>query len=191
MSDKPEPLSAILAEMRADADNGRCYRRYRIERLADRIEAAAERERENTIYAGRDGEMTLDECITRCDNNSGDNPRGRDVAQIGGWLRELRERRRTPGNAAAMREALNRVEHFANDLRNITERDTEVRADANEIVDVCRAALATPARNCDRFSTAEEARAAFEAAHSHGIVHNLYTAAFDWLFAKAEGGDHA
>ena len=62
-----------------------------------------------------------------------------------------------PGNAAAIREALNRVGHLANDLRNITERDTEVRADVNEIVDVCRAALTSPARNCD-VGTKEETK---------------------------------
>ena len=135
MSDKPETLAAILAEMRKSAKDSyaektakrledheatgtrdaldikdaiQCLRdddKYLLD-LADRIEAATERERAGTIYAGRNGEMTLDECIVRCDNNSGDNPRGRDVAQIGGWLRELRERRNAPGNAAAMREAL-------------------------------------------------------------------------------------
>ena len=107
MSDQPEPLSAIIAEMRDLADHRAADaggERPAIELLrsfADRIEAAAERERAGTIYAGRNGEMTLDECIVRCDNNSGDNPRGRDVAQIGGWLRELRERRNAPGNASS------------------------------------------------------------------------------------------
>ena len=89
-----------------------------------------------------------------------------------------------PGNAAAIREALNRVGHLANDLRNITERDTEVRADVNEIVDVCRAALTSPARNCDQFATAEEAYSAWQ-------KHNSLTAICDWLFATAQEGKEA
>jgi hypothetical protein len=43
----------------------------------------------------------------------------------------------------------------------------------------------------DRFATAEEARGAFEKEHLHGIVRNLYTAAFDWLFAPAQEGKEA
>ena len=112
---QPEPLAAILAEMRDGIHTGRadiidCVNDV-LARYADRIEAAVKREKcRDTIYAGRDGEMTLDECIVRCDNNSGDDPRGRDIAQIGAWLRELRDIRRAPGNAAAMREALDKAE---------------------------------------------------------------------------------
>ncbi len=100
------------------------------------------------------------------------------------------------GNAAVLREALNRVGHLANDLRNITERDTEVRADVNEIVDVCRAALAAPPRNCDRFKTLDEAREAFQDLRGHKILADVELwdsmdeagALVRWLFAPAEGG---
>lgn len=77
---------------------------------ADRVERA--HLYQDTIYAGRNGEMTLDECIARCDNNSGDNPRGRDIAQIGGWLRELRERRNARVDSPAIVEALCQCELF-------------------------------------------------------------------------------
>ena len=78
------------------------------------------------------------------------------------WVPMERKPQVAPGNAAEMRAALNRVGHLAKDLRNITERDTEVRADVNEIVDVCRAAIASPARNCD-VGTAEEQAYRFHA----------------------------
>ncbi len=107
------------------------------------------------------------------------------------------ERKRQTGNAAALREALENVERVAlfcaEAPRHTPAYPTDAaRADVlysriAELGRVARAALATPARNCDRFATAEEARRAFEKEHSHGIVHNLYTAAFYWLFAPAKG----
>ena len=90
------------------------------------------------------------------------------------------------GNAAAMREAL----RDSSALLAVVHGD-EYADEITRQLDANTAALAAPARNCDRFATADEARRAFESAHSHGIVRNLYTAAFDWLFAPAEGGDHA
>lgn len=63
--------------------------------------------------------------------------------------------------------------------------------------------LAAPARNCDRFKTADEAVAAF-ADHlrawenAHGIYSEypdhpvqVPAGAFAWLFSPAEGGDRA
>ncbi len=87
---------------------------------------------------------------------------------------------RASGNAAAMRAALERALKWWTEKGNILEREA--------VFEQIRAALAAPARNCDRFATADEARRAFESAHSHGIVRNIYTEAFDWLFAPAEGG---
>ena len=177
MSDKPEPLAAILAEMRDFADHRAADaggERPAIELLrsfADRIDAAAERER---------------------------NEHTNDIHNA------LYMATGIPGNAAALREALNLVGHLANDLRNITERDTEVRADVNEIVDVCRAALTAPARNCDRFATAVEAmeewgkypQSRYKGCRlcPHGdasMVSPAHLTLAEWLFAPAEGGDHA
>lgn len=191
---KPEPLAAVLAEMRECAHFNRKSLREmpdgyrttafwgdkpivlreavaeRIDNFADRIEAAAERERDEDRQLSAIAES--DEAFARCARC--DRPE------------------RAHGNAAAMRDALNRVGHLAKDLRNITERDTEVRADVNEIVDVCRAALAAPARNCDRFKTEDEAREAYWA-YREPLEFNdkPFVAITEWLFATAEGGDHA
>ena len=180
-------------------------------RLLMEIEDAAKRERDNTIYAGRNGEMTLDECITRCDNNSGDNPRGRDVALIGCWLRELRElreRRNAPANAAAMREALEEVQiGFDNNVIGpIGDRPNDWEIDeAKRLRDVVDSALSAPARNCD-VGTADEQAERFDAEckrHDHCTpcpVHAAWgefkegkpkSCQIIWAqmpFAKAEGG---
>lgn len=196
MNDTPETFAVILAEMRDLAENRDWHNHTRqsnrecISNLADCIEAAAERERAGTIYAGRNGEMTLDECIVRCDNNSGDNTRGRDVAQIGGWLRELRERRNAPGNAAALRAALEWVADFSSD----DYVDDEYSIDGQNLqkaAERARAALSAPARNCDRFATAKDALDAFirEKEIKSADVDNMNLRDFfDWLFAEAEGG---
>lgn len=122
MSEQPEQkqenVGEVVAAMRRYADIlaaapvdplaqdiARLLREY-----ADRVERAYLYQ--DTIYAGRNGEMTLDECIARCENNSGDNPRGRDIAQIGGWLRELRERRNARVDSSAIVEALGQCELF-------------------------------------------------------------------------------
>ena len=49
-----------------------------------------------------------------------------------------------------------------------------------------RAALAAPARNCDRYSTADAARAAWIGLNI-GVL-KRYTDFEEWLFANAEGG---
>ena len=164
MSDKPESLAAVLAEMRDFAKPLRvggdlCSNvalPAAIGIWADRIEAAAERERNahtNDIH---------------------------DALYMATGI---------PGNAAAMREALEWVAQFLE-----LGVDDDRGADGQNLTtaaEMARDAIASPARNCDRFATAEDARREFEKAHSREIVHNLYTAAFDWLFATAEGGDHA
>ncbi len=98
------------------------------------------------------------------------------------------EKRNCPWRAI---RAVMRSEGIVDPLCKFIEHGKSVLDMADELRDKALAALSAPARNCDRFATAEEARRAFESAHSHGIVHNLYTAAFGWLFAPAEGGSHA
>ena len=94
----------------------------------------------------------------------------------------------SPGNVAALRDALNDACHA---MFEFLKKQHGGFSDMANALDKGKAALAAPARNCDRFATADKARAAFEAEHSRGIVRNLYTATFDWLFTRAEGGDHA
>lgn len=106
-------------------------------------------------------------------------------AVVNALCNEVEELRKdaAPGNAAALREALERFVVLFDRGENVT--PDEAYWCANKAI----AALAAPARNCDRFATADKARAAFEAEHSRCIVRNLYTATFDWLFAPArEGG---
>ena len=59
------------------------------------------------------------------------------------------------GNAAAMREALKAIHDKVNGL------DEECGVDPVEIRDIARAALASPARNCDRFADETDAQIAF------------------------------
>ena len=108
-----------------------------------------------------------------------------------------------PGNAAALLEAL---EGIADDCRvldrkDMWEEESECYYDAlRDIREKVSTAIAAPARNCDRFKTAEEAVAAF-ADHlrawdnAHGVCSEypdhpvrVPAGAFAWLFAPAEGG---
>lgn len=109
--------------------------------------------------------------------------------------RRITELERASGNADKMRDALEEQLRYWN--AHVRTRDEEEMRKRTE------AALAAPARNCDRFATAEEAVAAF-ADHlrawenEHGVLseypdHTVQVpaGAFAWLFAPAEGGDHA
>lgn len=109
-----------------------------------------------------------------------------------------------PGNAAAMRAALEKI------VRIAEEWDTPgihaVRATLYRILEAARAALAAPPRNCDRFATTEEAENAFVefcARACSGKVPNWrcsitcghinpsdwVTCCIKWLLAPAEGGE--
>ena len=142
MSDKPEPLAAILAEMRASSLST-------VRAWADRIDAAAERERE----------------------------KAKDLSK------ELDGNRAITGNAAAMRAVLEKITNMA---------DLYPRIPRSAFANTARAAIAAPARNVDRFATADDAareycRTAFFAGYEDPVIR----AAFRWAFATSEGGDHA
>ena len=175
-TEQPEPLAAILAEMRDGIHTGRAdiidYVNDRLRSYADRIEAAAERERDEDRQLAAIAEsdeafarcarcdrpervpgnasscapMSLEEAIEHAESRADETPCGQAHAQLAGWLRELRDLRNAPGNAAA---------------------------------------LSTPARNCDRFATELDARLAWKReAHCKGDYRY-------WLFAPAEGSDNA
>lgn len=172
MSGTPEPLSAILAEMRDfcsgwSEDVDVTVKVGLIYGWICRIEAAAERERKSL-------QGTIDKMRRAIAENA-------------------------PGNAAAMREALEYAERWLHGILQFCDRRTrgeEIRVPALSAfgtVDRIRAALSAPARNCDRFATHNEAKAAF--LHSYfgptepDFVENAFAR---WLFAPAqEGGDHA
>ena len=94
----------------------------------------------------------------------------------------IQQKQSAPGNAAAMREAL----LYARNTLVLYSRDMKPRyqAEVGFMIDKCDAALSAPARNCDIYPTAEEAYAAWQK------LPNLVSA-FAWLYAPAEGGDHA
>ena len=98
------------------------------------------------------------------------------------------------GNAAALREALEKI------VRIAEEWDTPgihaVQATLYRILEAARAALAAPPRNCDRFKAADEARMAFWDTHetiwdafkNRGGT-ELFYEVLDWLFAPAESSN--
>ena len=176
MSDQPEPLSAILAEMRDFADHRAADaggERPGIELLrsyADRIEAAAERER---VEIRRDAEIEW----TRI-----------------GYDERKAEERRAPGNAAAMQRALNSISDIAEDAFGGPERYREASQGRalSLIVDTARAALSKPARNCDRSEFWEDLWLEFGKLWPDVTDDSQRAWLFvRWLFATAKGGDHA
>ena len=233
---QPEPLAAILAEMRGNEfdephlDRDGIIGARRLARdWADRIEAAVQRfvadacakcAHYNAATISLKAALDLANTIANHGINANDlgdkasatiyalchevrTVRGEDAnikQEVQRLRRELRDIRRAPGNAAAMREALERCNEL---FRFDDDNKSRLCHLARKADEATRAALAAPARNCDRFQTAAEAVAAF-ADHlrawenAHGI-HSEYpdhpvqvpAGAFAWLFAPAEGGDHA
>ena len=104
------------------------------------------------------------------------------------------------GNVAKLREAAVKIIDYLEPIRKWTmptqENGTELTtlfAAVDTVYQIARAALAAPPRNCNRFSTWEEANKAFEKENAHRIgFMNLYTDVLKWLFATAkEGGANA
>ena len=85
-----------------------------------------------------------------------------------------------PGNAAAMREALNEIREKCVIYNN---------ALAEEIDAICGNAIAAPARNCDRFNTGEDAYNAFKC-HRKNFKEcaekECGKCMIEWLYATAE-----
>ena len=130
-------------------------------------------------------EAAFDEAVSKPNGWSG-------VADPVAEIRRMRDGD-TPGNAAALREALEGIEDDCRvlDRKDMWEEEGECYYDAlRDIREKVSAALSAPARNCDRFQTEEEAYAAFMGLFDHfkGERHYQYCR---WLFAPAEGGDHA
>jgi hypothetical protein len=173
MSDQTENLAAILADFRKfalrAAEEDKTISPESVLLLADKVEAAAERERDEDRQLAAIAES--DEAFARCARC--DRPE------------------RATGNAAALREALENVERVARFCAEAPRHTPAYPTDAAradvlysriaELGRVARAALSAPPRNCDRFATAEEAYAAWQ-------KHKSLTAICDWLFATAEGG---
>ena len=125
---------------------------------ADRLEAAAKREREaateksSAVGDAPSPAITLDEAIAHAEDVADryDTCCGRQHRQLADWLKELRDMKSQHiGDSAAMREALETIHDKVNGLGE------ECGVDPVEIRDLARAALAKPPRNCN-VGTAEE-----------------------------------
>ena len=197
MSDAPETLSTILAEMRAvAADHSDATS---ITEWASRIEAAAGRERAECRSRLSDAnevaenfrrtlKTALDHLAYATQSPSASTPAKRESAPPTSDSRE----RPAPfsANAAAMREALLEARRDFDGLRR-NWRITDAECECYE--SKCAVALSAPARNCDRFADWEAATAAFAetptARNPPGF--NYWRGFAEWAFAPAEGGDHA
>jgi hypothetical protein len=174
-----ETIADICAEMRGRVEPGVWIPWAEIGRLADRIEAAWKAERKSLVYDA--------ECAKNARNHIGIEMR-----------QEFSEKcaKCSHGNAAALRKAAGAAHELcvtldAEMLDEECERLSEVQTKLEK-------ALAAPARNCDRFETAEAANEALQK-HCHRMEScrkcSFYSdqceecgCGFAWLFAPAEGG---
>ena len=160
MADTQETIVDIIAKMRQGMNpNGTAECQYLesdICMLADRLEAAHKREKA-AIEA--------------------------DALAVGGIVEAERQRER--GDAAKLREAVEKVIEIANKEWDAS-RETSAMW---EIWEICKAALAAPPRNCDNLKTSWEVLKEWHEGidTAHDIVRLL-----DWLLAPAtekEGGN--
>lgn len=183
-----EKLADILAEMRKAVVPMICGR-PKIEAVsigdvlqwADRIEAAAERERAALDAARKVAKDTAEQYRKLYEKKK----------EADNQLAELEERYPIvleQSNAAAMREALERCNEF---FRCDDDNKLRLCTLARKADEATQAALAAPARNCDRYATAKDALDAFirEKEIKSADVDNMNLRDFfDWLFAPANGG---
>lgn len=179
MSDTPEPLAAILADYRADIPamtSGELphptpeYLRI----LLDRIEAAVKRERawlDANVNRVRELEAMLDgaaNTVLGC---------------------AIQQKQSAPGNAAAMRKALERIVGWCEGCHaDACEKVCRPEL-TSESIHAALAALAAPARNVDRFHGTNAVRDAFDAFAAETGNSDAKPGPFlDWLLAPAEGG---
>lgn len=197
MSDKPETLSAILAEIRDfcsgwSEDVDVTVKVGLIYGWMCRIEAAAERERAALDAARKVAKDTAEQYRKLYEKKK----------EADNQLAELEERYPIvleQSNAAAMRELLEKIRHEYGWGRIGCRTCVSSEADVERVSDLFEkridAALAAPARNCDRFNNATEAGLAYRnlvlarAGRVVDIDENTFFAHLaNWLFAPAEGG---
>lgn len=182
-----ETKEEIVREIRDTAEGMKEFNaiqptRYTIESWADRLDAAWKREREKY-------QREYDECARDYNNAQ----RKRSIAES-----ELADLKKSVGNAAALMVAMKEI------------RDRAVggvhsgSVDCYEIIEIAEKAMAVPARNCDKYATANEALKAQQAAFDESNFENgeckLGCPGCDdfpikcevrWLFAPAKEGGEA
>ena len=189
MSNKQETIEDIVADIRAQ-NQGLPEDNYALSPLvcdllsfADRIEAAARREREAGAEAaqicGEIGEIIGREATTEKSSRVGNANAVRGIAQemlntsmqeitaesINGWAMRLAEACEQPvtncnqlGNAAAMRKALSDACYA---MFNFLKTQNGGYEEMTEALDKAKSVLSTPPRNCD-VGTAEEQSERYE-----------------------------
>ena len=191
MSDQPETIAAILADFRKfalrAAEEDKTISPESVLLLADKVEAAINLREHNLCVMLATKRRDLDTVIR-------ENEAIRD--QLDNLIAAHEYDRRalvdatSPGNAAAMREALTA---FVDCIQWICDGDERgiFKKQFAPLLSESRAALAAPARNCDRFATAAEAALAFNADTKTKCGEEISPRLLAWLFDKAKGGDHA
>lgn len=157
MNGKPETLAEIAAEIRRGE---RMFWTLRdCATYADRIEAAAELDRRKyerlheCFWSDGAIQNIVRQLLDARDDLRDRNPKASEVAaHFAQLLKEAATR--APGNAAAMREALERCNEL---FRCDDDNKSRLCNLARKADEATRTALAAPARNCDRFKTAVEA----------------------------------
>ena len=191
-----ETLAAILAELRRHVQAARDYPRDiditdgDVEDWADRIEAAVERER-NRQYEPKCN-WSIRDALALANTLANHGLRDGNADAASSCIYSLCRILSSPGNASAMREALENSNGLLEELAMIGEWGESAREQIAEN----NASLSAPVRNCDRFETEYKAHSAFCAEpckHPCGnctvtnveMAHDCF---IHWLFAPAEGG---
>lgn len=158
---KEETIYDIVSELRCESalPTSKDDFNESLRGLASRIEAAAERMRDAYCDLCKEKDAAYDRLLLE---------------------RDKAIKARAPGNAAAMRDALEKISNMA---------DLYPRIPRSAFANTARAAISAPARNCDRFATEDEAREAYWAYREPLEFNNKpFVAITEWLFAAAEGG---
>ena len=165
-----ETIEDIVAEMRNESHAGdeSCLEWVGAKLLsfADRIEAAHQRE--------------VSELKSKMNDVVCENEALRDACGTCGANREheaTREKSSQVGNAAKIREA----------LETISKCDISKEEDCYTLYRALEAALAAPPRNCDMYTTLDDARNAFFADYVSDETCSSATSFAIWLFDKARG----
>ena len=173
MASENKTIADVVAKMLefADTDSqtiGRDVLRRRIQNFARRFEAAAKREREagaeEAQICGEIGELIGREAACK-----------EKVTDCNGL-----------GNAAKMREEFENIAEYAKSANCHTE-DSVMLEYLNQIEEWAESALAAPPRNCDRFTTLDDARNAFFEDYVPDETCSSANAFAIWLFDEAKG----
>ena len=169
-SGRCETLADLVSDLRAKARKFIGYHGVgwseggRLMSLADRIEAAWRREK-------AEWEAAACACVS-------------DAVMSG----RVAVEHEPVGNAAAMREALNKVGNAAAWIAESC-NDQQTAKYMNDMIAIVQSALSAPARNCDRFTSFEQARTAYCSEFGRNIsIRDGYESWIfqEWLFAPAE-----